>query len=40
MYYGSDISTVQVNSGDVLKIIVTKDNPTEDANIDFAGNLV
>ena len=40
MYYGSDITSIQINEGDVLKIEIVKSNPSDDSYIDFAGNLV
>jgi len=40
MYYGSDITSIQINEGDVLKIEIIKSNPSDDSYIDFAGNLV
>lgn len=40
MYYGSDITSIQINQGDVLKLEIVKTNPSNDSYIDFAGNLV
>lgn len=39
-YYGSDISTIQINNGDVLKIVVTKLDINNEATIQLTGLLV
>lgn len=39
-YYGSDISEVQINTKDVLKIVVVKDDDTKESNISIVSKLI
>jgi hypothetical protein len=39
-FYGNDLSEIQINSGDTLRIVVTKDDPTKEAEIIFQQQLV
>lgn len=39
-YFGSDLSEIQLNSGDVLRITVTKISPSSSSKIDLLSNLL
>ena len=34
-YYGSDLELIQINSGDVLRLEIVKDNPSLESTIQF-----
>ena len=39
-FYGTDLSTIQINTNDTLKFIVTKDNPLLDSVITLNNSLI
>jgi hypothetical protein len=39
-YYGSDLTLIQINSGDVLRLEIVKDNDSLDSIIKFADNIL
>ena len=39
-YYGDDVSEIQINNGDVLKIIVNKQDPNLESNIELFINYI
>ena len=39
-YFGSDLPEIQLNSGDVLRITVTKISPSSSSKIDLLSNLL
>jgi hypothetical protein len=39
-YYGQDVSIIQLNTGDLLRVEITKETPGEEANIEFQAKLV
>ena len=39
-YYGTDLQIIQITTNDILRIEVTKNNNTQDANILFENKLI
>ena len=39
-YYGSDLQMIEITTNDILRIEVTKDNNTQEANILYENKLV
>ena len=39
-YYGDDVLVILVNNGDVIKITINKDNPSEQSSIVFTEELL
>jgi hypothetical protein len=39
-FYGRNVNFIQLNTGDLLQVDITKQNPNEEATIEFQAKLV